>query len=85
MNWDLATYSYIEDLNPDVILLDRENVLLFSQEDVVSQAVDQGDMAQMHAFYGDAGRDELEGYKLVLQDNFGYALVRDAFAQEFLE
>ena len=85
MNWDLATYSYIEELNPDVILLDRENVLLFSQEDVVVQAVDQGDMAQMHAFYGDAGRDELEGYKLVLQDNFGYALVRDAFAQEFLE
>ncbi len=85
MNWDLATYSYIEDLNPDVILLDRENVLLFSQEDVVGQAVDQGDMAQMHAFYGDAGRDELEGYQLVLQDNFGYALVRDEFAQEFLE
>jgi hypothetical protein len=85
MNWDLATYSYIEDLNPDVILLDRENVLLFSQDDVVGQAVDQGDMAQMHAFYGDAARDELEGYQLVLQDNFGYALVRDELAEVFME
>ncbi len=68
-----------------MILLDRENVLLFSQPDVVGQAVDQGDMAQMHAFYGDAARDELEGYQLVLQDNFGYALVRDVFAEEFLK
>lgn len=85
MNWDLATYSYMEELDPDVILLDRENVLLFSQEGVVSQAVDQGDMARMHAFYGDAGRDELPGYTLVLQDNFGYALVRDELAEAFLE
>jgi hypothetical protein len=85
MNWDLATYSYIDELNPDVILLDRENVLLFSRADVVSQAVDQGDMAQMHEFYGDAGRDELEGYKLVLQDSFGYALVRDELAEAFLK
>ncbi|MDX9864540.1 MAG: hypothetical protein RBT34_07030 [Anaerolineaceae bacterium] len=85
MNWDLASYSYIEELDPDVILLDRENVLLFSQEDIVGQAVDQGDMARMHAFYGDAGRDELPGYTLVLQDNFGYALVRNELAEAFLE
>lgn len=85
MNWDLATYSYITDLNPDVILLDRENVLLFSQADVVSQAVDQGDMKQMHEFYGDAGQDALEDYQLVLQDEFGYALVRDELVEMYLE
>jgi hypothetical protein len=85
MNWDLATYASIADLNPDVILLDRENVLLFSQEDVVGQAVDQGDMAQMHEFYGDAGRGELEGYQLILQDNFGYALVRKELVEAFFK
>lgn len=84
MNWDLATYISIAELDPDVILLDRENVLLFTQEGVVGQAVDQGDMAQMQEFYGDAARDELDGYSLVLQDNFGYALVRDVFVEEFL-
>jgi len=42
-------------------------------------------MAQMQEFYGDGARDELDGYTLVLQDNFGYALVRDVFAEEFLK
>jgi 4-amino-4-deoxy-L-arabinose transferase-like glycosyltransferase len=84
MNWDLANHAYIADLDPDVILLDRENVLLFSRPEVVSQAVNPGNMRLMQEFYGAAARDELPGYMLVLQDGFGYALVREELAEAFL-
>lgn len=77
MNWDLATEQYIRDLNPDVIVLERENVALFSRDETVAQAVNPGDMQALHDFYAAAGADQLPGYRQVYSDSFGVALVRE--------
>lgn len=83
MDWSLASYPLIEDLKPDLILLESENVNLFSQPQVVDEAVDPDKMKLTHEFYRDAAQGELRGYKLVFQNTFGYAFVKSELAVYF--
>ncbi|MEA4906354.1 MAG: hypothetical protein VB089_01970 [Anaerolineaceae bacterium] len=83
MNWDFPNYAYIDDLNPDLILLERENLLLFSKPETVQEAVDPGDMQLIHEFYADAQADRLPGYHLLLSDSFGSVFVKDALYQQY--
>lgn len=82
MNWDLATQPYMRDLNPDVIVLERENVALFSKDETVAQAVNPGDMQALHDFYAAAGADQLPGYLQVYSDSFGVALMREGLVDQ---
>ncbi len=77
MNWDLATFSYIRDLNPDVILLERGNIDLFAPASVVDNAINPGNAAALHEFYAVAASGSLPGYRLAYQDGFGIAYVRN--------
>lgn len=83
MNWDLTTYDCINDLNPDLILLERENVLLFSDSELVAQAVEPGDMWLVYDFYSDVSLNQVPGYQSVFQNEFGYVLLRDSLYQEY--
>lgn len=85
INWDLANYAYINDLNPDFILIDRRNVALFTDPKAMQQAVDRGDMQQWQTFYADVLRGEVPGYRLLWQDDFGFALVKDAVWEKVLQ
>ncbi len=76
LNWDLASYDYIQSLDPDLILLEQANVDLFSRPDAIEQAVNTDRMTAAHAFYSDAGQDHLPGYRVVYRDGFGIALER---------
>ena len=76
MDWDFATYAMMEALNPDLILLEKENMESFSRADIVSQAVDPGDMKPVHQFYRDAVANRLPGYQKVQEDGFGVAFIR---------
>ena len=81
MEWDFATYAMIEALNPDLILLEKENVNAFSNAKIVSQAVDPGNIKPVYLFYRDAAEDQLPGYHEVLEDSFGIVFARDALIQ----
>ena len=83
MNWDMASYDYINDLNPDLILLEAENVQLFADPDTINKAVEPDEMRILNAFYGDAARDELPGYKLLYNDGFGYIFLRDTLYESY--
>ena len=77
INWDLANEDTIRQLNPDLILLERENAELFSSPEAVAQAVNPEAMELMRRFYGSALENRLSGYRLVYQDAFGLALVKN--------
>ncbi|MCC6148298.1 MAG: hypothetical protein IT308_12120, partial [Anaerolineaceae bacterium] len=77
MNWDLPTYDYIREFKPDLILLERENLAMFSRPEVVAEAVDPDRMEMVHEFYAAAKNGRLEGYRQVYQRDFGVVFVRE--------
>jgi len=83
MNWDLANHEYIADLDPDLILLETENVQLFADPETIQKAVEPGEMKILNEFYGNAAQDQLAGYKILRQDSFGYILIKDALLDKY--
>lgn len=77
MRWDLADEAYLRELNPDVILLERANIEQFSAPDALAEAINPGNMAALQKVYVAAGENRLPGYRVVLEDAFGLALVRE--------
>lgn len=83
MNWDLASYDLINDANPDLLLLERENVRLYGQEDFLEKSADATRLAPMHHFYADALQDQIRGYQQIYKDEFGLVFKRnDIFQSE---
>ncbi len=76
MTWDMPTQAYIESINPDVLLLDRENIALYSNPDSVTNSVNPGNTQPIHEFYLAADENTIPGYKMLFEDPFGIAFLR---------
>ena len=83
--WQLATYPYIEEIYPDVLFVERENMLYFSDAAKIETAIDPGRMREMVAFYTDAVNDQVEGYTLALKTGFGSVFVKTELYQQYLD
>lgn len=81
MHWDYLCYEVLETLDPDLILIERVNVALFGDPATVEMAANPAQMGALHRLYADVPQDQVAGYRLVYQDSFGYALVRDSVWQ----
>jgi hypothetical protein len=79
MDWNFATYEMINDLKPDLVLLENENLTLFGDPSVVEQAANPVRMARINEFYSDASTNDLPGYHLVFQNDFATAFLSDRF------
>lgn len=77
MNWKLASYDYLNRTQPDLLLLEMDYILEFTKPDAVENAVDPGDMIAWQKFYADAYADELPDFKIIFQNDFGLALIRN--------
>ncbi|MBT3389364.1 MAG: hypothetical protein HN413_03055 [Chloroflexi bacterium] len=82
MKWKLATYDYINENQPDVLLLEMNYVLEFTQPDAVENAVDPDQMRAWQKFYGDAYADELPGYRILYQNDYALALLREGLTAD---
>ncbi|MBL7163395.1 MAG: hypothetical protein ISS57_12375 [Anaerolineales bacterium] len=76
MKWKLASYDYLNATQPDLLLLEMAYVLEFAKPDAIENAVDPGDMIAWQQFYGDAYADQLPGYSIFFQNEYGLALIR---------
>jgi len=76
MKWKLASYDYLNQHQPDLLLLEMAYILEFTKPDAVENAVDPGDMLAWQHFYGDASREKLPGYSIFFQNEYGLALIR---------
>ena len=76
MNWDMPTLKYIYQINPDVILLDKENINLFFSPESVEQAVNKGNMQAVHEFYLAAKEKLIPGYQVFFENSFGVGFLR---------
>jgi hypothetical protein len=82
-NWNLATYDYINENQPDFLFIEYENVHYFSDPSKLAIALDKGAMQQMYDFYSDALNETIKGYHLLHKDNFGYIFVSDALYKDY--
>jgi hypothetical protein len=76
MSWEMATYDFIRPIDPDLILLDRENLNLFSTPESVEKSVDLQKAQTVYEFYRDAKENRIPGYVLIYEDKFGLAFVK---------
>jgi hypothetical protein len=76
MTWDQPTSAYIQSINPDVILLEKENINLFARPESVQNAVNPGNMQPVHEFYKAAMENQLPGYVLFYEDSFGMGFIK---------
>ena len=76
IDWNNITYNSISTFNPDIIVLDQENINFFTSSDVLDQAADPSSMKEYQRFYQDAKADKVEGYKRILKDENGLALIK---------
>ena len=76
MNWNLANYDDMKALNPDVILVERSNVVLFTDPTQADTVVAGSDLEARRLFYGDVLKGNMVGYRLLFANDFGFALVR---------
>lgn len=76
MTWDMPTMDYISSIHPDVLLLDRENIAMFSKPESVKNAVNPGNTQPVHEFYLAAENDEIPGFKEFYKNAFGMGFLK---------
>ncbi len=76
VNWDLPTLDYIDQLQPDLILVNQFNVKRYTDPAFVANHY-RPELARQNAeFYAAVAADALPGYRLLLSTDFAMALVR---------
>jgi hypothetical protein len=76
MKWGLVDYEYIQQLNPDLVVLQVQRIKDYTLAENIEDATDPAQMDRTYRFYNDAAQGKLEGYRLLLEDNFGMAFAR---------
>jgi hypothetical protein len=74
-NWRLASYDFINRTQPDLLILEMDYILAFTKPNAVANAVDPGDMKAWQQFYGDAYTDQIPGFEIIYQNDYGLALL----------
>jgi hypothetical protein len=77
MTWDMPTFDYIKSIHPDVLLLDRENIGLFSEAESVTNSVNPGNMQPVHEFYLAANNNRIPGYSMFFKNAFGMGFLKE--------
>ena len=76
-DWELASFALIGEWQPDLILLEKENIKAFSAENITEQAVNDDKMSGTTAFYTAAAERAIPGYTVLLENNFGVVFRKD--------
>ena len=81
----ITDYDYIEDLKPDLIILEYENMDYFSKERLCANSLVLERAKLMFDFYPDAMHEIIVGYHLLYKDVFGYAFVSDKLCDKYFK
>ena len=78
--WGVSGYGYINKLHPDILLLSKQHMRDYTQ---VGQTGMNPNFSDAYRFYKDALTEQLGGYTLVYQDDFGMAYVSTSLYDQF--
>jgi len=85
MSWEPVTFSYLNDINPHLLLLDKSTVATYTEEGMLEQAVDPQRMIAFIEFYQAVEEENLDDYVLFFQDDYGVAFARQDFYDLYLK
>mgnify|MGYP006910668540 CR=1 FL=1 len=85
MSWEPVTFTYLNEINPHLLLLDKNTVATYTEEDLLEKAVDPQRMLAFIEFYQSVGEEDLEDYVLFFQDDYGIAFARRDFYDLYLK
>jgi len=74
-SYDLLSYNYVQERDYDVLLLQQQRIADYL--DPSAAGIDTQQFANSQAFYADAQRGELQGFRLLYRDQTGLVFVRD--------
>ena len=77
MSWKVIDYEYVEELNPDIIVLQMQKIYDYTKPDLINSALDKKQMQLTIDFYSDAGDKNIRNYTMVLDDNYGLVFLKD--------
>jgi hypothetical protein len=86
--WNVRTYwnskySTIEKIKPDIIILWSQRILDYTSESAQANAVDPASFQDTYAFFVDADKDQLRGYRLVYRDSEGLMFVSNVIYEVY--
>lgn len=82
-SYELLDQLYIEDLQPDLVLLNHQRILDYTNPENLEHAGEGDGLVASLAFYQAARQGQLPGYQLVYQDDFGLAFVSEELYQDY--
>ncbi|MBS1250184.1 MAG: hypothetical protein MAG431_01774 [Chloroflexi bacterium] len=77
VKWRTVDYDFIRELNPEMVVLEKQRILDYTYDGVVEDAEDRGQMQRTLDFYTDASEKNLTGYTFLVEDDFGIAFARN--------
>ena len=72
MDWS-ANYADLREFAPEFVLLERKRIDIFSDPRRVEYGFEKGLALRMFEFYGDAKRNEIQGYSEIFRSDFAVA------------
>ena len=77
MSWKVVDYIYIEELNPELIVLQTQKINDYTKPNLIDSAQDKNQMQLTIDFYSDAKEKNLINYTLIQEENFGLVFLRN--------
>ena len=82
--WGVSGYGYINKIHADVLLLSKQHLRDYTQAGQLQTAVDPN-FSDAYHFYKDALDEQVHGYTLIYQDDFGMAYVSTSLYNQFFQ
>jgi hypothetical protein len=83
--WGTQDYAAIQKADADVLVLWKQRLYDYTQEGAAELALDQTEFAEAARFYKDALNDNVEGYLLIYQDDFGVAYISTTLYDQYFK
>jgi hypothetical protein len=83
--YSITDYETIQGKNFDLLIFSRQRIIDYLGPDILEAAEDKEKMMRTQALYNDIIHNQVDGYHLLYENEFGIAFINEALYQEYLE
>jgi hypothetical protein len=83
--YSITDYETIQGKKFDLLIFSRQRIIDYLQPSILETAEDKEKMMRTQALYNDVINNQVKGYHLLFENEFGIAFISDALFQEYFE